>query len=92
MQEKLRLEFPNEFKERIAALEEEKNKYIDIFITYGNKHELVKIPNKSNSNPEVKNTHRWTAFVEVENMDKIIKNVNMRLHETFKNPIFDLKP
>merc|ERR1719263_2671412 len=63
----------------------------------GNKHELVKAPQKSNSSSAHVNKHRWTVFLELAHPElkkftyKLIDKVEFQLHETFRPPLRTVK-
>lgn len=80
--------FAKEYELRSKMLMEYKKSMeniIKIKILYGNSHELVESPKKSNSHPENCNKHRWGAFVKVANEEsqKYIRKVVFGLHPTF---------
>ena len=49
----------------IELLEEAKAFSGTIKIEFGNTHQEVANPKQSKSNPNEKNTHRWTMFVQL---------------------------
>ena len=63
-----------------------------IQFTVGNRHELVKNPQKANSNSKMVNKHKWTCFIELNHPKlkkmtyKLIDKVEFQLHETFRPP------
>ena len=66
-----------------------------ILFSIGNTHEEVKNPKPSKSQPQTKNTHRWTMYVtlangKAEETSKYIKSVTYHLHPTFKPSVIKL--
>lgn len=79
----------------MEELKLEESKKLKITIKYGNKHELVADPKASGSDKTQKNKHKWTAFVSIDHpkvkSKDMIESVKFELHETFRNPIREVK-
>ncbi len=62
----------------------------------GNRHSMVPNPRQSQSNSNLQNKHKWTAFVEFRDeslnqfLGNIIERVEFRLHPTFKKNYFNI--
>ena len=97
-QEKVKKAFPEEFAEHekeLARIEAVKKNLVEIYFTVGNLHQEVKNPKQAKSDPNLKNTHKWTVFCQYRDAkdmsSKFIDKVVFELHPTFKNPIKTIK-
>ena len=81
------------FAEEEKKLEIEKKTKVtmlELDMIYGNRHEEGKAVGNA------ANTHKWTMFVKFArndiNASKLIEKVRIELHETFRQPVREIKP
>ena len=76
---------------KIEEIKLEESKRQKIKILYGNRHKIVNNPQQSFSDATRKNSHEWTAFIEVDHdrlkPEDLITSVTFTLHPTFRKRI-----
>lgn len=88
LEEKVIASFPKEYQIRTKLLAEQialNGSMVKLKILYGNLHVKLENAKPSRTNPQIKNEHKWTAFVKVhkEDVKNFIRKVEFGLHPTF---------